>query len=198
MSQGASATPGSPASTRPIHQRSRPASSKARSTAGTRSGGTAASSPPDVCGSWASVMLLVRDVRRDVERSRDVAAVVGRAAGLDARGGEVQRPGERRQPGRLEDEPGPGGARHLEPVAEEAEAGHVGRRPDAARDERLRRGAIEPSHAVDRGRQVRVGSSVPGGRPTRASRCRGAWSAGAGRRAARHPCAAADPDARRR
>ena len=63
---------------------------------------------------------------------------MGGATGLDTRGRELARAGEDRQGGRVKDESRAGGAGHLEAVAEQAEAGDVGRGADPGRDERLR------------------------------------------------------------
>ena len=80
---------------------------------------------------------------------------MGGAAGLDPRRGELERALERRQRRRLEHEPRPGRAGHLEAVAEQAEAGHVRRAADpvSRRAPRPRPGSASAS--VDRRSQVR-------------------------------------------
>ena len=146
----------SPASTMPTRHDRTSAAARSASTASTSDAGTAASSPPDVCGSWASATSAGGDIGADVERRRREPAVVGRAAGLDAGRGELERAVERRQRRRIEDEPSAGGACHLEAVAEEPEPGDVGRAPDAVRDEHLGRGPVERPHLLDRGLEVGV------------------------------------------
>ena len=86
-----------------------------------------------------------------------------RAAGLHARSRHVQRTIERRQRSSLEDESRSRRARHLEPVAEEPEPGHVGRSVDPVAHEDLGRGAVEGAHPVDGGREV--GIARPTGAP---------------------------------
>ncbi len=72
----------------------------------------AASSPPEVWGSWARATSSAGDGRVERQRRRHEAPVVAAAAGLDAGPGEVQRPVERGQGRGREDEsacpmPGP-------------------------------------------------------------------------------------------
>ncbi len=125
----------------------------------------AASSPPEVCGSWASVTSSGATPSAIGQRGQHEPPVVRGTAGLDAGRGQVERAVERREGGGIEDEAGAGRARHLEPMAEEAEAGHVGGGGHPVCDEHLGRGAVERAHLVDRGSEmVGRGTALTGAR----------------------------------
>jgi len=102
---------------------------------------------------------LGRDAGAHGKRRRNESAVVRRAAGLDAGGGELKGARQGGQRPGLEHEARARRPRHLETVPQEAEPGDVGRGCDAGTHERLRRGSIERPHRVDRAGQV------VGGRP---------------------------------
>ena len=153
--------------------------------------GTAASNPPLVWGSWASVTMAGSMPSATRKGIRHEAPVVRRAAGLHAGRGQLQRARQGRQRRRLEDETRAGRPSHLEAVAQQPEAGHVRRGPDAVGDEHLGRRPIEGSHLLDGRGKVRLA------RPTLArprDQDTGPQSLGQdqGRRPdSLHPCAAA-------
>ena len=95
-------------------------------------------------------------VRADLERGSDESAVVGGAAGLDARRGELAGTGQDGQGGRVEDEAGAGAASHLEPVSEQAEPGHVRGGRDAVATSASAAARLRRRIAVDGGREVRL------------------------------------------
>src|SRR6478609_5984064 len=99
----------------------------------------AASSPPEVCGSWASVTTAgatsLPSSRAGPTKRRLLAAP------------PVSTPAAARSSA-------PGRAGHLEAVAQQAEPGDVGRAPDAGRDERLGGRPVERSHLGDRAIQI--------------------------------------------
>ena len=97
----------------------------------------------------------------------------------------------------IEHEPRPRRARHLEPVAEEAEARDVGRAADAVRDEHLRCGAIERPHLVDR-RASRVGRAALAAAADEQAGAERAWSAAARRPGCAPPLRSSRSGRRRR
>ena len=110
-------------------------------TAARRSGGTAARSPPDVCGSWARTMSSAgtSSPRRSAGRTKRrlwAAPPVSTPARATARA-----PGRAGSAGGLEHEPRPGRARHLEAVPRAARTRSRRSRPRF----RSRRGLPRPS-----------------------------------------------------
>ena len=125
------------------------------------SAGSAARSPPLVWGSWASVTS-----SGDTEGPSASSAATKRRlcaappVSTPARASSSA-PSSDRQGGRIEHELYARRPRHLQPVAEQAEAGHVGRAPDASLDEDLGRGPIQPPHLGDRrGEVVRLRAAL--------------------------------------
>ena len=195
-----SATPGRRPPRSPTRQCIDAGASRAAVDVVDRRRGTAASSPPLVCGSWASVTSSRRrPLRAPRDRRRHEPPVVGRAAGLDAGRGELQRaagapaaPPHRTRTARRT----PGPSRGRGPAARTRSRRSRPRTPCATRTSEAARlsvriWSIAPSRSARR-------SSGPGGAPLTSSRCRAAWSGSARRRAARRPCAAAGPGAPRR
>ena len=150
-------TPASAVSTRPIRQAWTPAALSARTVSSTSRASTAASSPPDVCGSWASV------TSAGVDAVRRRSAPAARTAGCGPpRRSRPRRPPARAAPGRVGRAPAsntnrvPDALAISSPWPEQPEARHVGRgpRPRARPAPRRRRGSASSS-----GRSRRRGRS---------------------------------------
>ena len=94
------------------------------------------------------------DPGRHGQRSGHEAAVVRRAAGLDAVTRQLQRTRQRGQGVGHEHEPGARRTSHLEAMPEQPEPRHVGRGPDAASHERRRGLPVQRPHRVDRTGQI--------------------------------------------